>query len=80
MDTKIPVNNPMSFPKKERILISVNEAAQMLNLSKSYLYRETRNRTIPHVRIGSRILFRLSDLNSWIEQQNQPALQEQDCA
>lgn len=80
MDTKIPVNNPMPFPKKERILISVNEAAQMLNLSKSYLYRETRNRTIPHVRIGSRILFRISDLNAWIEQQNQPALQEQDCA
>jgi excisionase family DNA binding protein len=80
MDTKIPANNPMPFPKKERILISVNEAAQMLNLSKSYLYRETRNRTIPHVRIGSRILFRVADLNAWIELQNQPALQEQDCA
>jgi excisionase family DNA binding protein len=80
MDTKIPVNNPMPFPKREQILISVNEAAQMLNLSKSYLYRETRNRTIPHVRIGSRILFRVTDLNAWIEQQNQPALQEQDCA
>jgi excisionase family DNA binding protein len=80
METKIPVNNPMPFPKRERILISVNEAAQMLNLSKSYLYRETRNRTIPHVRIGSRILFRVTDLNAWIDQQNQPALQEQDCA
>jgi len=80
METKIPANNSMPFPKKERILISVNEAAQMLNLSKSYLYRETRNRTMPHVRIGSRILFRIEDLNSWIEQQNQPALQEQDCA
>jgi|YelNatPaOPRAMG01_1025707.scaffolds.fasta_scaffold100559_2 excisionase family DNA binding protein len=80
MESKIPVNNPMPFPKRERILISVNEAAQMLNLSKSYIYRETRNRTIPHVRIGSRILFRVTDLNAWIEQQNQPALQEQDCA
>jgi excisionase family DNA binding protein len=80
METKMPMNNPMPFPKKERILISVNEAAQMLNLSKSYLYRETRNRTIPHVRIGSRILFRVEDLDAWIELQNQPALQEQDCA
>ncbi|SLM15627.1 hypothetical protein SPIROBIBN47_50094 [uncultured spirochete] len=80
MESKIPVNNPMPFPRRERILISVNEAAQMLNLSKSYIYRETRNRTIPHVRIGSRILFRVTDLNAWIEQQNQPALQEQDCA
>lgn len=80
MESKIPTNNSMPFPKKERILISVNEAAQMLNLSKSYLYRETHNRTIPHVRIGSRILFRIEDLNSWIEKQNHPALQEQDCA
>jgi len=68
------------MPRKERILYSVNEAAQMLNLSKSYLYRETRSGSIPHIRIGSRILFRLADLNSWIEQKNHPVVQEKSCA
>jgi excisionase family DNA binding protein len=52
-----------TFPEDRRkpILIDVDEATNLLSLSKSYLYRETRAGNIPHVKIGSRILFKLSD-------------------
>jgi len=63
------------FGKREPILVSVNDAAHLLNLSKSYIYRETRAGNIPHVKIGSRVLFRVADLDEWIETQN-PASQE----
>jgi excisionase family DNA binding protein len=79
METRIPANNPISFVKRERMLINVNEAAQMLNLSKSYIYREAHAGNIPHAKIGSRILFRIVDLDAWIDSQK-PKEQETRCA
>jgi len=65
--------------KREPILVSVKEAAQLLNLSRSYLYRETKTGNIPHVKIGSRTLFQIIDLNTWIEGQKID-MQESRCA
>lgn len=45
-------------------LMSVKETAAYLNVSESYLYQCQ----VPYVRIGKRRLYRLSDLNSFIEQ------------
>jgi len=57
------------FGNRKPILVSVAEAAFLLNLSKSYIYRESQAGNIAHVKIGSRILFRMSDLNAWIDGQ-----------
>lgn len=55
--------------RNEPMLLDVQNAAKLLNLSRSYLYRETRARRIPHIKIGSRILFRTTDLQAWLEKQ-----------
>lgn len=65
--------------KREPILVSVKEASQLLNLSRSYLYREAQAGNIPHAKIGSRILFRIIDLDVWIDSQKTKT-QETRCA
>lgn len=43
-------------------------------ISKDKLYSEVRAGRIPHVRIGSKILFRRDTLNAWFKQQEQKNL------
>jgi len=70
-----------TFPegRREPILVDITHATRLLSLSKSYLYRETKAGNIPHVKIGSRILFRISDLDAWIDSQPS-ASRESRCA
>jgi len=56
-------------------LLTLEEAAGLLKLSKSQLYELTRTRSrlrqavpLPVVRIGKRKLFRASSLNAWVSQ------------
>jgi len=56
-------------------LLSMDEAANLLKLTRKQLYELTRNRSrcrqslpIPMVRLGKRKMFRASSLNTWIQQ------------
>jgi len=56
-------------------LLSMDEAAELLSLTKEQLYEICRTRSrcrqsvpIPMVRIGKRKMFRASSLNTWIQQ------------
>lgn len=52
--------------KKE--ILTIEEASYMLDLSKSYLYRLTCERQIPHYKpLNKVIYFKRSDLIAWIE-------------
>lgn len=52
--------------KKE--LLTFDDARLMLGLSKSYLYKLTSQRLIPHLKpIGKTIYFKRSDLIKWVE-------------
>jgi hypothetical protein len=53
----------------------MDEAANLLKLTRKQLYELTRNRSrcrqslpIPMVRLGKRKMFRASSLNTWIQQ------------
>jgi excisionase family DNA binding protein len=48
-------------------LITIDEAAAILRISKLTLYKYVSARTVPHVKVGARVLFREEDLSSWIE-------------
>jgi predicted DNA-binding transcriptional regulator AlpA len=59
-------------------LLTMDEAALLLKLSKAQLYELTRTRSrcrqlvpLPVVRIGKRKMFRASSLNEWINQLEQ---------
>ena len=54
-------------------LLSVNELAESLNVPKSWLYsrtRETGPGSIPRLRVGKYVRFRLSDVMEWLEKKN----------
>ena len=54
-------------------LLSVLETSRILSISPSKLYQLVAIQAIPHLRIGARILFRASDLETWLAAQIVPA-------
>ncbi|HEY3876471.1 MAG TPA: helix-turn-helix domain-containing protein [Candidatus Kapabacteria bacterium] len=55
---------PTVFP--EIALLNAEQAAQYLNLSESFIRKAVGRNGIPFVRIGTRTLFRRSDLDTWV--------------
>ena len=51
---------------QEKRLLDVEEAAKRLGLSPSTLYKKTKAQTIPHIKLGSRVLFDPSDLDALV--------------
>lgn len=52
----------------KKMYVGLQEAADYLNVSKSYLYKMTSKKDLPHYKPnGKKIFFAVSDLNSWIE-------------
>ena len=48
-------------------LIDINQLARMTGLSVSSLYKLSAKRLLPVIKIGRRLLFRLADIEQWIE-------------
>lgn len=46
--------------------VNLNEASEILNLSKQTIYGYTSRRTIPFYKRGSRLYFKRKELNDWI--------------
>jgi len=53
--------------KPQKTNMDMKEAATFLNLSKQTLYKYTSEATIPHFKVGSRTLFKVSELEEWLE-------------
>jgi excisionase family DNA binding protein len=50
-------------------LITADEVAAILNVSKAWVYEQTRRQRMPHVRLGRFVRYRRSTLYAWLEQQ-----------
>lgn len=50
----------------ERETLTAKEAAEILGLSAWTLYDLARQRKVPHIRVGRRVLFRKESLLSWL--------------
>jgi len=48
-------------------LLSIDQAAEYLGLSKSTLYKKTSAKSIPFLKLGSRVLFDQDVLRRWAE-------------
>lgn len=55
--------------KKE--MLTVKELASYLRVHTDVIYALVREKQIPHVRLGSRILFTKESIHNWIEEQEQ---------
>jgi excisionase family DNA binding protein len=49
-------------------LLDTKQVSHYLNLSESFVRKAVARNSIPHRRIGSRVLFRRDDLEKWIDQ------------
>jgi len=54
-------------------LLGVHEAASILSLSTSSVYKMSAAGKLPAVHLGNRLLFRLSDLEDYVEQNRRPS-------
>jgi excisionase family DNA binding protein len=68
-----PTAPPPTTPKFEP-LISAEAAAELLDLHPVTLLRWAREGRIPHHRLGRRVVFRLSELDNWLNS-GQPLVQ-----
>lgn len=57
----------MSEPKRERLTYSVEEAADLLGISRAFAYEAVNRGEIPHLRMGRRILIPRSALHKLVE-------------
>jgi excisionase family DNA binding protein len=49
-------------------LLTLEELADLLNVSRSFLYKKTASRSIPHFRIGKRVLFDGDEVEAWLQE------------
>lgn len=53
----------------KRSTLSVDEIAVYIGVSIDMIYKMTREKAIPHFRVGRRILFRKDAIDKWINEQ-----------
>jgi excisionase family DNA binding protein len=70
--TEVIANSPQSNSHHPQELVkefmNVKEAAIFLSLAVNTLYEKTSERTIPHFKRGSRLMFKRSELIKWLEE------------
>jgi excisionase family DNA binding protein len=49
------------------VYLTANEASKMLRMSLSKLYKMTMNKTIPHYKVGGKVLFKPQELMDFVE-------------
>ncbi len=60
-----------------KILLSVDEMAELLSIGRSKAYALVQDGTLPSLRIGRSVRIPLSALEDWVEQQYQSESSEQ---
>lgn len=58
--------SPNGQPPHEPLAAGRREAAQMLGISERLLWTWTNSGEIPHVRIGTRVLYPVAQLRCWL--------------
>ncbi len=47
-------------------LLNIKEVAELIGLSRATIYSYVSNKSIPHIKLGTRTLFSKSELENWI--------------
>lgn len=72
------MNSPqVSLEPIKRSTLTVAEAAEYIGISKDTAYMLCRERRLPHVRVGSRILLKKNKIDEWMEKQMQETMQDE---
>ncbi|NWO14671.1 MAG: helix-turn-helix domain-containing protein [Virgibacillus sp.] len=55
-----------NLPTIERTTMTVKEIAVYLDLSPDFIYKLCREKKIPHIKIGSRTMFKKDTIDRWL--------------
>lgn len=61
-------------PTKPKPLLTVEEAAEYLHISTQYLYKLTKEKLVPYVRLGNSLRFETAALEKWVRDKSIPAV------
>lgn len=64
----------MVTEKRERLVYSVYDLVELLGISITSVYKGINDNSIPHVRVGSRILIPKKMLDEWLSKRDQGTL------
>lgn len=67
-------HSPADAPEKE--FLTVEETAALLNLTVATMYGKVHRREIPHSKSGKNLIFRRSEIESWIAANRKPTTTE----
>jgi len=62
----------------EKYTISIDEAAKMSGLAKGTLYKKSASGELPVLKIGSRVLIKISDFEKYLDSHARKGLNEND--
>lgn len=63
----IEENKPLEEEKNERLMLSIDQTAEILGISQSLMYRLSRTEGFPVTKIGRRSLISKKALEQWID-------------
>ena len=66
-----PPANEEPRPETPRLALTQAEASVALGIGRRLLWARTNDGTIPHVRLGGRILYGVDSLRDWLKRQSQ---------
>ena len=51
---------------EEKRFFDVNGLADYIHMSESYVYKMVSNKSIPHIKLGTRTLFERNQIDNWV--------------
>lgn len=69
------MGNP-HFEPINRTTLDVKEVSQYLGVSVDFLYKTVRENSVPHIRIGKKILFKKDAIDQWLDQKMQGGVED----
>ncbi len=57
----------MEVERDRKIYLTIDELLRLLPLAKATIYRYTSEGRIPHIKVGSRLMFKRSEIIAWLD-------------
>jgi excisionase family DNA binding protein len=51
---------------EEKRFLDVNGLAEYIHMSESYVYKMVSKQSIPHIKLGTRTLFEINQIDAWV--------------
>ena len=67
--TQAPANSTVVLNSSLPDVLNLQQASELISLTKSAIYKKTAERTIPHFKQGKKLYFKKNELYEWLTKQ-----------